>query len=191
MDIRPGGGLSLEKYSNINPTHSMTTIHLIPGFGEKCNLARYKKLTGDLSNKGYVVNCINPDWYKPLSTHVFPIKKDDIVIGFSFGAVIAYLITHKYPCKKVILASISPIHTFKYRETVKEFSSFMTPQQAKDIVTDLKSIKINFDKLTTPHIVLIGELEKLEKGEYPDLIVPKTKHFMSDKYIGCIVKILS
>ena len=176
----------------------MNKIYLIPGLGEHCGLLRYKKLTEVLKKDGYQVVCVNPDWYNLVSKQVFSVEKDAIVVGFSFGAILAYLIVKKYPCKKVIFASISPIHTFSFKELEKDFRKDITPKLGKELAQtrgtelakDIKKIKIYLKELKTPFVTLAGENEEKVMLKGTDFIVPQTKHIMSDKYIRCIQKVI-
>ncbi len=159
-----------------------TKIYIIPGLGESCDLLRYKNLARSLENKGYKVIPINPDWYRPLSDNVFPIEEDSIIVGFSFGAILAYLIARKYPCKKVIFASISPIHEFSFESLVKDYMEHMSEDLAIEITKDIKNIKVSLKSLKVSHITLMGELE----NRTADFIVPKTGHKINTKYIKYI-----
>ncbi len=174
-------------------------IYIIPGLGENCNLIRYKKLKKILEKIGYVVICKNPDWYRPLSEQIFPVKKNEIIIGFSFGAVIAYLIAKKYPCKKAIFASLSPIHKLSFKNLEKEYKKDMTPKlgpklakiRAAEIAKDIKNIKISLNMLKMPFVTLVGEKEKSFFTEtHVDFIIPNTHHKMTNSYIRCIKKLL-
>jgi esterase/lipase len=176
----------------------MNKIYLIPGLGENCNLLRYKKLKEVLKKDGYNVVCVNPDWYSPVSKQVFSVEKDAIVIGFSFGAILAYLVVKKYPCKKVIFASMSPIHTFSFKELQKDFRKDITPKLGKELAQtrgtelakDIKKIKISLKELKTSFITLAGENEEKIMLKGVDFIVPQTKHIINDRYIKCIQKII-
>jgi esterase/lipase len=161
-------------------------IYVIPGLGENCNAVRYKKLAAALQEKGYKVNCINPDWYKPISGQVFPVEKDAIICGFSIGAILAYLVAKKYPCQKLLLASTSPIHEFSFKEFETALSKYMAKDLATAITKDIKSIKVSLKSLKMPVITLAGEGEKMTA----DILVPKTKHFMSSAYIKCIQNLI-
>ena len=119
-----------------------TKFYFIPGMGESCKLIRYQRLVKTIEKKGYEVVCINPDWYKPITKQLFDIEKDSIISGFSLGAVMAYLIAKRNPCKKVIFASISPIHTFKFKEFVGFLSKHMEKSLAVIITKDILKIKI-------------------------------------------------
>ena len=165
-------------------------IYIIPGLGENCKLVRYKKLARVLQEKGYKVNLINPNWYRPLSEQVFHIEKEAIILGFSFGAVLAYLIVEKYPCEKAIFASISPLHTLSSKGLIEDYMKHMSKELAIEITKDIKSIKISFKDLKTPFITLAGELEVQSVKKMANLLVPKTGHFITNNYISCIEKSL-
>ena len=162
------------------------TIYIIPGYGETCSEARYKKLASVLRLKGYEVEQIKIDWKKPLSANMFEPLKDSTIVGFSFGAVLAYLIAKKYPLEKIILCSLSPLHKFSYKQEYEFNLKYMNPDQAAINAKDLKNIKISLNSLKIPYVALAGEKEKLCKGEF---LVPKTGHFISSNYINCIAKL--
>lgn len=176
----------------------MKKIYLIPGLGESCVLLRYKKLAEALKKDGYNVVCVNPDWYQPLTAQVFDVEKDAVVVGFSFGAILAYLVVKKYPCRKVIFASISPIHTFSFEDLERDFRKDITPKLGKELAQtrgtelakDIKKIKISLKELKTPFVTLAGENEEKNMLKGVDFIVPQTKHIINDKYIKCIQKII-
>lgn len=163
-----------------------TKIYIIPGYGETCILKRYTELSLVLKKIGYDVRCVNPDWKKPLSQQAFRIEKDSIVCGFSFGAIIAYLTVKKYPCKKAIFASMTPINSYSFKDIQKHFSKTLSPKDATVYAKDIKSIKINLKNLTTPHITMAGSEEKM----LADILVPKTGHRMTSVYINAIKKVL-
>jgi len=162
------------------------TIYIIPGLGENCNLIRYKMLSEALKNKGYEVIPVNPNWYRPLSEQVFSVRKNSIIFGFSFGAIIAYLIAKKYQCKKVIFASISPIHEFSYNSLVKDYCKYMSKDLAIEIATDIKKIKISFKNLKAPFTTLAGQFEKMKA----DILIPKTRHRITPTYIKYVCDLL-
>ncbi len=164
----------------------MKTIFLIPGLGENCGYIRYRKLIERLEKKGYRVNRVDPNWYRPLSSCHFKVPKNAILIGFSFGAVITYRIAKDFPCKKAILCSLSPLHKFSFSDLFLDYWKRMPKEQARELAKDIKNIKINLEALKTPHILLAGEKEKLPA----DILVPRTGHFMTDQYINAIEKLL-
>lgn len=163
-----------------------TKFYFIPGMGESCKLIRYQKLVKTIEKKGYEVVCINPDWYKPITEQLFNIEKDSIIAGFSMGAVMAYLIAKKNPCKKAIFASISPVHTFKYKEFMDFLCEHMDKDLAELITKDILKIKIDLTLLNCPHVTLAG----IKEGDKADYLVPRSGHRMTDTYIKTIEKLL-
>jgi pimeloyl-ACP methyl ester carboxylesterase len=162
-------------------------IYIIPGQGENCTLARYKALAKVLVKKGYNVKKINPDWYRPLFEQIFPVEKDAVILGFSFGAVFAYLLAKKYPCRKVIFASLSPLHTFSRESLIQDMRPYMAETLAHEIAIDFKHIKIQLISLKVPYICLAGQYEK---GIAADFLVPKSGHRITPAYIKCIEKLV-
>lgn len=161
-------------------------FYLIPGGGEHCNLKRYQELIKTVQKSGYFVVPVNPDWTTPLSKQVFPIEKGAIIFGFSFGAVLAYLIAKKYPCRKAIFASMSSVHTFSsafLKFLQKILSKRMSVKQATEFIEDIKSIKINLKGFKTPYISLAGELENKNIKISADRIIPKVDHRINKAYI--------
>lgn len=169
----------------------MKIIYIIPGYGENCSLLRYKKLIQTLENKGYVVVPINPDWFQPISKQTFKIKKNSILFGFSYGAILAYLIAREYESGLLILGSLSPIHTFSLATLIKDNLGYMSKELAIAQAKDIKSIKID---LNIPHIIpyisLAGELEDNVIKSGADILIPNTNHYLSKNYINAICKIL-
>ena len=165
----------------------MKKIYIIPGLGEDCNLTRYRSLIKVFQAKGCKVIPVNPNWSRPISEQVFPVEKNAIVFGFSLGAILAYLVVKKYPCKLLILGSTTPIHKFSFKFIEKIFSTGMDKDVATAIAKDLKKIKVSLSALKVPFTTLAGEREKMKA----DFLVPKTSHYLSKKYIeyvGNLVK---
>lgn len=163
-------------------------VYIIPGLGENCDLIRYKYLANLLLQKKYEVVLVNPNWYKPLTQLTFPVESEAIIIGFSFGAILAYLIAKKMDYKKAFLCSISPIHDFSYNELVEDYSHHMKKENAEELARDIKSIKIDLKTIRTPYITIIGDQEiDLLKDSTPDIVVPNTRHFLSKKYAQTIL----
>jgi len=157
--------------------------------GETCDEAQYVSLTKDLKKEGYIVVSINPDWKKPLTKQLVKIERDSIIFGFSMGAVLAYLIAKKYPCKKAIMASISPIHTFIYKDFKEFLNERMTPEESGAVTNDILAINVDLENLKTPHVTLMGEKEEMAKGEKsPDIFVAGATHEIGEAYRLAILK---
>jgi len=157
-------------------------IYIIPGLGENCGEVRYKKLTQALVEKGYKVNPINPDWFRPLSKQIFSTEKDSIIFGFSLGAILAWLVAQKHTTKHLILASMTPHYSFKDRKIKKTLIDLIGKKFVDDIIINLKPK--NKSKKQT---IIYGDLEK----EKADILIKNTDHRINKNYISEIVKLLS
>ena len=160
-------------------------VYIIPAWGSVCTERPYILLSRALKAKGYNPIPINPNWYHLLTRQVFRPEPDSIIIGHSFGAVLAYLIARKYPLKKVILASLSPVKKLSYNNLYKEAVKHMSPNMATAIISDIKSIKIDRKKMICPHILFAGDREK---DILSDIKVKNTGHFLTSTYIKAIVR---
>ncbi len=92
-------------------------IFIIPGFRHKATNKAYKKLAGNLRKVGYRPILVSIPWkqttisqnteyflkkYKKITT------REKYILGFSFGAMIAFLASTKVAASGVILCSLSP-----------------------------------------------------------------------------------
>lgn len=151
-------------------------LYIIPGWKETTRRRCYQVLAKNALYKGYQVVKINPDWKKPLSTQIFPVKKESVIFGFSLGAVLAHLVARKYPCKRVLLASMTP---FEYLKD-KDWNNYLGKNIAKDLA------KIKFVPLECLTIEFYGALE----GEGKGIVVPATGHELNSLYISTILEYL-
>lgn len=165
----------------------MKKIYIIPGFGEDCFEPQYKKLIKALEKKGYEAVGINPNWYKPITEQTFQIEPEAMLFGFSFGAVIAYLIARKYPCKKLILASFSPIHSFTHKELVEDATHHMSKEMAVALADDIKRIVVDLSEIQAPYITMAGDREKLGNVHR---WVANAGHRINSNYITAILKVV-
>ncbi|MDP2647741.1 MAG: alpha/beta hydrolase [Candidatus Yanofskybacteria bacterium] len=82
------------------------------------------------------------------------LPKDSVLIGFSIGAVIAYLIALKYPVKKLILCSPSPI-IVKYKRPKAQIyilsGNKETPQMQKYAAGLTRKLKGTLVKVSSGH----------------------------------------
>ena len=148
------------------------TLYIIPGYEETYTMEQYSKIKTFAEEKGYSVVGKDIDWKKSLSKQMFEVTKNDVVFGFSLGAILAWFIAQKYPCEHLILASMSPHYSFE--KDRKDWIEMFNKEYIDDIVRNLKKTT-KAGKQTT----LYGELEK----EPADIIVPKTEHELNYNYI--------
>ncbi len=100
----------------------MALFFIIPGYGESPNGKAYRKIALAAKKKGHIPVPIEVDWRKnkSMSLYVKETKqkirtslknqkdKDIQILGFSFGAYIAALLTRKYYFQKIYFCSMSP-----------------------------------------------------------------------------------
>lgn len=159
----------------------MKIIYIIPGWKESSQYKIYQSLAASAKEKGYDTIFYEIDWSKPLSSQIFPVQKDAIVFGFSLGAILARFIAQKHICRKLILASMTPLHSFKDKKLKKELADLL----GRAFVEDMSK------KLRTKHrahsqMIIYGSREE-EPG---DIIVPRTGHRLNARYIKEIVGLL-
>jgi hypothetical protein len=155
-----------------------SSLYIISGWRDTTGRAPYQKLSEIATKKGYKVVKVNPEWDEPLSDQIFPVTKNDIIFGFSMGAILACMVGKKYPYKKLILASMTP---------VLDLSKPTLNMLGKRIASDCKKFKYGGVKA----IYFYGEkeidesLDKIKK--FGIKIVPNTCHQLNDDYIECVL----
>ena len=133
----------------------MKRVYVIPGLGEKkYNLPKYIK---------YLHLSIDDILNLP------KLPKDSVLIGFSVGAMIAYLIALNHPVKRLILCSPSPI-IVKYKKPKGEIYVL---SGIKETVQMKKYARMLAKKLN-------GTFKKVN-----------ARHKLTDGYIRAILKIIS
>ena len=127
-------------------------IYIIPGLGDKkYNFPKYVK---------YLRLSIDDVLSLP------KLPKDSVLIGFSVGAVIAYLLSLKSPVKKLILCSPSPI-IMKYKKPKGEIYVLSgdkeTVQMQKYAKTSAKKLGGTFVKVNSRHKLTDGYIRAILK----------------------------
>ncbi len=93
------------------------TIFLIPGFKTQISDLLYRDLTSYLKSKNYKVHAVPITWNNQtltknaqefISFYEGKKIKDSYVLGFSYGAVIAFMTAEKIKPVKLIMCSLSP-----------------------------------------------------------------------------------
>ena len=88
---------------------SVKRLYIISGWCDTTGRAPYQRLADIGIRKGYRIIKVNPEWDEPLRDQIFEVTKDDIVFGFSMGAILACMVGKRHCCKKLILASMTPV----------------------------------------------------------------------------------
>lgn len=93
------------------------SVFIIPGFRQKTTSKGYKTLTKLLKKEGYNPILVDIPWQKStlsehadyfLQTYNNVATKNKYILGFSFGAVIAFLAATRVRSNGLILCSLSP-----------------------------------------------------------------------------------
>ncbi|PJE74314.1 MAG: hypothetical protein COV01_02345 [Candidatus Taylorbacteria bacterium CG10_big_fil_rev_8_21_14_0_10_41_48] len=179
-------------------------IYIIPGYGETTRRKPYMKLAQIASDLGYEVTKINPDWAGGLMTDwvkSFVEKthgskyENSLVIGFSFGAVIAILGAQQTRFRKIILCSLSPY----FSEDIKDLPPEVWDTFGNKHKVDFKKHPFPIESVV-PASFLIGEkdwpmaIDKIKKrysgykGARKFFLVPKADHSLPDNYLALIEK---
>ncbi len=151
----------------------MKTFFIIPGFKQKSTDSNFVWLEKFLSEKGFRVILVSITWdRKVMSDYVAEFEeffnrnkgKDNYVLGFSYGAVIAFVTAQKLQPKKIFLCSLSP----DFKEDLKHQKQWILNYIGKRRVVDTltRSGVSIAKKLTVPSVVFYGEKEG---KQYPDL----------------------
>lgn len=156
-------------------------IYIIPGFEETTKRRPYQLLRKIAKDEGYEVVFKNIDWNKKLSQQIFSVSDNDIIFGFSLGAVLAWLIAQEYRCKHIILASMTPHYSWKDKKIKKALVDLLGEKFVNDVVKKL-SPKHKAKKQT----IIYGDLEE-EDG---DILVKDTQHELTANYLKEIKKII-
>lgn len=154
-----------------------SNLYIISGWCDTTGRAPYQKLSEIAIKKGYKVIKVNPEWDEFLSDQIFPVTKNDVIFGFSMGAILACMVAKKFPYKKLILASMTPI---------LDLSKPTLNMLGKKISADCQKFKYGGVKAT----YFYGEkeidqsLNRIKK--FGIKVVPNTCHQLNAEYINLI-----
>jgi pimeloyl-ACP methyl ester carboxylesterase len=177
------------------------TIFIIPGFKHKPTQAVYRGLAKMLKKEGYSPIPVTIPWkQKTISENVEYFlkiykktrRKEKYILGFSYGAMIAFLAATKIPTEGLILCSLSPY--FREDITKKHVRiSDLTPERYEDFLKLPCSILAK--KVKTKHLLMLyGDKESkllikrvtqafahMQVKEKHLLPIRKTDHNIADK----------
>lgn len=156
-------------------------FYIIPGWSESSKYKIYQSLARAAEKEGYKVVFYEIDWNKTLSSQLFPVQKNSIIFGFSLGAIFARLIAQKYECKKLILASMTPLYSFKDKKIKKALIELLNKKFVEDISKNLRT-----KHRAGSQVIIYGDRED-EKG---DIIVSRTGHRLNSRYVQEVIKLL-
>lgn len=152
----------------------MKTIFVIPGFTDKIKGdSRYTWLIKFLKGEGYRVIETPVQWKnRTITDYVEDFKKffneykdkENYILGFSYGAVIAFITANELKPRKIFLCSLSP----DFKEDAPKMKPWIIRYIGKRRFEDAKtrSAKSIAKELSIPSVLFYGESEG---KNYPDL----------------------
>lgn len=158
-------------------------FYIIPGWEDTTEDSQYKELAHMVKKTGYEVVNKNVNWKQKLSEQIFEVEDDAVIFGFSLGAILAHLIAQKYPCKHLILASMTPFSSFSEDKQTREALVDLT---GADFVDDVENNLTNRHK-AKKQTIMYGDRE----GESADILVSNTDHEINESYIDELEKLIS
>ena len=132
---------------------------------------------------------VDIDWTSPLSKSVFRADSDDIIIGFSMGAIIAYLIAIQYKCHLFACSMTNP-NAYSREVWMTESKKDMPEENAIRQVDELLGLNLDLERLDQKRLkCFYGEKENLQGiivSKSNNIIIPNTGHELSSDYINKI-----
>lgn len=190
------------------------TLFLIPGFQEDYIVSGYEPIKKQLSNKFKIICCdinwknssIN-DWSEQFTKQYLKNKTDkNIVVGFSFGSMIALNTAPKLLPNELVLCSLSPYFS-EYLDKLPEKWIKLT---SKKVIINFKDISIKkiaksiIDKKININLLIGGkEMTNWPILEYSfsenikllkpknTIIIPKAIHRIKTNYQDALIKLLN
>ena len=180
-------------------------IYIIPGYSEFTKERKYQIVGSFFKKKGYSVKYVDINWkYKTMSDYVKEfeekVSKDNTtnfsVLGFSFGAMIAFISATHINFKNLYLCSLSPY----FKEDVSKLKDSWKKAIGKRKLKDVNNFSFNkiVKSIKCKSLLFVGEKEHLlvlnrvkethKKIRNSSLIiVPNAKHEMGYKnYLKCL-----
>lgn len=175
-------------------------VYFIPGWGETKKFKYSGKIIRALEKRGAVIplGYISKKGTTPsknIKIILDQLKKPtskDVLVGFSMGALYAYIISNKIKFKKVIICSIPPVLEKDLDVFSKKEVSFLFSKKEIE-----EFHKIKYAKPKSPVIFVCGEKENKEtiektkwlakKFKSKSIIIKNADHNLNNKYIKTIL----
>ena len=151
------------------------TIFIITGFKDKASDSQYKWMRTFFKKKGFIVKIPSIKWnHRVMSDYVDEFRQyyeenkseKNYVLGFSYGAMIAFISAHELKPAKLYLCSLSPYFNEDLRTLKPWWKRFIGIHRLNDFKQYIaKSIAKN---LAIPTVVFYGTREA---KRYPELKV--------------------
>ena len=142
------------------------TFFIIPGFQTQASDEEYSWLVRLLQDNNYLVRCVPILWSRRTVTQnaeeflqYFEIHKTDenYILGFSYGAVIAFITAEKTNPNKLFLCSLSPDFSEDSESMPIVIRNYIGVRRYLD--TKTRSARAIVKKLKTPTVIFYGEKE--------------------------------
>jgi len=175
-------------------------VYFIPGWGETKKFKYSGKIIRALEKRGAVIplGYISKKGTTPsknIKIILDQLKKPtskDVLVGFSMGALYAYIISNKIKFKKVIICSIPPVLEKDLDVFSKKEVSLLFSKKEID-----EFHKIKYTRPKSPAIFICGDKEKIEtiektkwlakKFKSKSIIIKNADHNLNNKYIKTIL----
>lgn len=184
-----------------------TKIYIIPGLGESTRMINYREIIKSFKKEGFEIVPINITWSTDMSMgdyinqankQIPNLSDNDYIMGFSFGAYIALILSKKKKVKGFIFCSLSPYfkENLKYipKESVEYFGKKMIDSFKRysfPAVSKSKAWFIVGEKDWPLVIKRAEESFNKWKGEKELIIVKKAEHELKhSNYIKEMKKII-
>ncbi len=169
------------------------TVFIIPGYKHKPQNKAYKQIAKILKNEGYLPIPVKIPWRKSTiseNTDYFlkefkKIKsKKKYIIGFSFGAMIAFIASTKVKVEGLFLCSLSPY----FKEDLSKKNKFQSSLMIKRYY-DFSTLRCSAlaKQIRTKRVVMMYG-EKEEKSLIKRVTKTYRKIPSSNKYLTMIIK---
>ncbi len=185
------------------------TFFIIPGFRQSTTDPAWQAIKSMIIPKGHKVVMVQPkwsyhtltDWVKDLNTIRQSCPGDHGLLGFSFGAMIAFVSAAKQPAQVTILCSLSPY----FQEDLSLLRPWWKEKTGKHRIADFANLSFNqlAKKQTGQTYLLVGENEVPECRQRFDKamemlpkvqgqVVPKAGHNIDHiNYLASLQKVVS
>lgn len=180
-------------------------LYIIPGLGQKPTDAPYIEITKLARKSGYATKLIEVDWNQAPNMWLAKTKKQlnnstkkDVILGFSFGAYIAAVLSPKIKSSKFIFCSISPY----FLDDKKNLPKLAYKYLGEKLINELTKNKFPTAS-KSPAAFLIGDkdleivIERTKKsyrawnGPKETVIVKNVGHALGKRYLKEIARLIN
>lgn len=119
----------------------MKKLVIIPGLTHHGNEEGYIQIAKAAKKKGYTVEVLKLKWKRRVMSDYIAqceakstFDANTTIVGFSFGAYIALVLSAKYQCQHVILASLSPYFSEDLHKIPKRWRQILGKHRMDDFI---------------------------------------------------------